>query len=333
MRIPKRNLLNRIDNEHLFVYDMCALSIDEVLLACGAAGLRGVSLHTAQLVAHESSAIREVYGVAFDAHTDTLLLLVARLAPTRDYNEYNPGDYHYSYDDYNEYNPGDYHYNYDDYYKIDTDDYYQLVSLRRNASEWLEVQRLDTRILHNEFFNFAVCDSRVLLVQRGGNKMYVFDVSTEHTLRDAGSLTLQSSFYGVTCTRRDGVTLVAFSHDTSVTLLRLTSLPLRLVPLASVSLTAPGRLRFRGDLLLVADWNDATGSHAIVSFRASDNALTERRVLLDAQAGVRVGAWALASDRLVLWNWKTEELLVYDYTCAICERASRRNRRSLLNSL
>ena len=228
---------------------MCALRRRSIiLLACGGAGLRAVSLQTEQLAAHEPNAIREVYGVAFDAHIVTLLLLV--VAPTGGYD--------------------------------------QLVSLRRNASEWLEVHGY-------------------------GRTLYVFDVSAERTLLDAGSVTLQSQFYGVAaCTRREGITVFAFSHGISVSLLRLTSLPLRLVPLASVSLADPHRLLFREDLLLVADWNRATGTDAIVSFRASDNGLTERRVLLDA--GVDVYAWALASDRLVLWNWKSEELLVYAFT-------------------
>ena len=275
MRIPKRNL-SRTDTEDLKVYDVCALSADEVLLACGS-GLRVVSLHTAQLVAHEPSAIQYVWRVAFDAHTDTLLLLVG--PPTGEY---------------------------------------QLVSMRRNASEWLEVQRLDIRHIIL-FFDFAVCDSLVLLGGGGENTLNVFDVSAEHTMRYAGNATWQSSqnhrlFHRITCTRRDGVTLVAFTHDSSVFLLRLTLLPLRLVPLANVSLTDSHGLLFREDLLLVADWNRATLTSAIVSIRASDNALTERRVLLDAQAGVRVEAWALASDRLVLWNGEPEELLVYAFT-------------------
>ena len=282
MRIPKRNL-SRDDNQfplYPYVYDLSALSADEVLVARGPAGLRAVSLHNAQHVAHEPTALQytsppHVNRVAFDTHTDTLLLLV-----------WVPCDYY-------------------------TGHYYQLVSLRRNASEWLEMQRLGT-IIHNKF-NFAVCDSRVLLVDRGWNTMYVFDVSAEHTLRDEGNVTWQSSFHRVACTRRDGVTIVAFSHNTSVSLLRLTLLPLRLEPLASVSLIAPRPLLFRGDLLLVADWNRATNTSAIVSFRVSGNALTERRVLLDALPGVLLH-WALAGDRLVLWNWKSEELLVYAFT-------------------
>ena len=266
MRIPTRNV---------YVIDMCAFSADEVLLALGAPGLRTVSLHTAQLVAHEPTAIRYVYGVAFDAHTDTLLLLVWAT----------------------------------------TGDYYQLVSLRRNASEWLEVQRLGTRIRHSSNIdNFAVCDSRVLLVERRENTMYVFDVSAKSTLRDAGNVTLQRRFWRLACTRRNVDTLIAFSHETSVSLLRLTSQRLRLEPLASLSLTAPRRLLFREDRLLVADWKSATNTHAIVSFRATDNALTERRVLLDAQAGVDVNVLALAGDRLILFNSRLEEILVCDFT-------------------
>ena len=283
MRIPTRNL-SRIHTEGLFVLDMYALSADEVLLACGAAGVPAVSLRTAQLAAHES--IRaDAWGVAFDSHTDTLILLVT--APTGAY--------------------------------------YQLVSLRRNASEWLEVQRLDTRSRHS--FKFAVCDSRVLLggdgdtldmsrMLLGGyerHTLYVFDVSVAHTLRDAGSVTLPSRFNNVACTRRNGVTLVAFSHYSSVSLLQLTSLPLRLVPLASVNLTSPGRLLFREELLLVEDLNIATVTHDIVSFRVTDNALTDLRVLYDAQANVRAYAWTLAGDRLVLWDLLSWDLLVYAF--------------------
>ena len=56
IRIPMRNL-RCTDTEYLSVYDMCALSADEVLLACGDAGLRAVSLHNSQLAAYEPNAI------------------------------------------------------------------------------------------------------------------------------------------------------------------------------------------------------------------------------------------------------------------------------------
>ena len=278
MRIPERNL-SRTDNEDLRVYDMCALTVDEILLSCGrvggAAGLRAVSLRTAQLAAYEPTALQNVYRVAFDAHTDTLLVLVG-----------------------------------DSTYRSN-----HLVSLRRNASEWLEVQRLKIEFSYFgptiNYVKFAVCDSRVLLIARGGNTKYVFDVSAERTLRDAGSVTWHD-VHDVACTRRDGVTLVAFSHSTSVSLLRLTYLPLRFEQLARVSLTGPLRLLFREDLLLVNFWNHATRSHAIVSFRVSGNALTERREFFD-HTGI-VDAWAFAGDRIVLYSWGSKDLLVYAFT-------------------
>ena len=284
MRIPKSNL-SLTDNEDPRVWSLCALSADELLLAMGAKGLRALSLHTGQLAAHEPIALRdEVIRVAFDSNTDTLLLFV----------------------------------------KARKTNNYQIMSLRRNASEWLEVQRLNTKLFNHFttiYMYIAMCDSRVMLLV--GNKqlytLYEFDVSAEHILRNAGSVTLETATYDLACTRRDNDTLVAFSHDTSVSLQRLTSLPLRLEPLASVNLTDPWRLLFRGDLLLVNVWNHAANKYAIVSFRATGNALTEPRVLLDAQRSDRyVGAWAFAGDRLVVSELnRTDEtqrdLLVYDF--------------------
>ena len=134
------------------MYDVCALSADEVLLACGYAGLRAVSLRAVSLHTAQPTTIRDVYRAAFDTHTDTLLLVV----------------------------------------KSPTDEYSQLVSLRRNASEWLEVQHLYTRLAYNThpYTSILVCDSRVLLVEVGMDTLYVFDVSAEHTLHYAGNATL-----------------------------------------------------------------------------------------------------------------------------------------------
>ena len=56
------------------VFGMYALSSEEMLLACGRAGLRVVSMHTEQSFALQPTAIQNVCGVAFDAHTDTLLV-------------------------------------------------------------------------------------------------------------------------------------------------------------------------------------------------------------------------------------------------------------------
>ena len=100
---------------------------------------------------------------------------------------------------------------------------------------------------------------------------------------------------------------------------RLALYPLRLETLATRGdLTASRWLLFREDLLLVADSNPAVRTHAILSFHVLDNALTERRVLLDAQRSVLVGAWTLAGDLLTVselnsTGWTAGDLYVYDF--------------------
>ena len=135
-RLELARNVSLLNNQFLHVHDMCAISAEELLFACGDAGLRAVSLRTGlwRYEAIKPTAIREVRGVAFDTHTDTLLLVV--LTPT---------------------------------------DVYQLVSLRRNASEWLEVQRLSIRTQYAYTPRISVCGSRVLLAVHGelSNTYYV----------------------------------------------------------------------------------------------------------------------------------------------------------------
>ena len=245
-----------------------ALSADELLIACGDAGLRAVSLRTGLFAAKTPTAFREVCGVAFDTQTDTLLLVV--------------GSQHKS----------------------------QLVSLRRNASEWLEVQRLNT-ITHRYIPHISVCDSRVLLGEWGANTLYVFDVSEAHTLSAAGNVTLESLYRWVACTRRGNDTLVAIAHESSVSLQRLASFPLRLEPLASVDLTEPCFLLFLGDLLLVTEWNSGTKTQAIVLFRVTNKAFSERLVLLFFRPVYDPVRWALAGERLVIATYN--ELILYNF--------------------
>ena len=95
-RTPKLNL-SRNHTESFVVWGPCALSNDVMLLACGDADLRLFLLNSSQLYPQKIIAIQDdVTQVAFDAHTDTLLLLVKAL-------------------------------------QIDK---WQLVSLRCNANEW-----------------------------------------------------------------------------------------------------------------------------------------------------------------------------------------------------
>ena len=294
LRNPQRNSQRnwrRKGKSCQYAQSVCAPSSEEVLLACGLSGVRTMSLNTGRLSAHEPFNLRDVWGhwgAAYDAHTDTLLLLVTAE------NRWQRAS---------------------------------LVSLRRNASEWLEVQRLNTEIIYYDV-HMAVCDSIVLLGANNVATLTVFEVSANHSLHDVGNVTLPQHiriqfFRGLACTRRDNDTLVAIINGASMSLLLLApSLPLRLEPLASVnylnSRTYPSSLLFRGDLLLVAEWNAITETHDIVSLRASGNeSLTERRLLLEEGKSVGVRDWTLAGDRLVVieWQWDLEwdNLLLFDF--------------------
>ena len=118
---------------------------------------------------------------------------------------------------------------------------------------------------------------------------------------------------GLACTRRGNDTLVAFAHASSVSLQRLTR--------GNSESNNPPQILFRDGLLLVADWNSATRTQAIVSFSATGNRAHWRRVLLDNQlsSNAVVGQWALAGDRLIVsewkwsYNWAQGDLLVYKF--------------------
>ena len=54
-----------------------------------------------------------------------------------------------------------------------------LVSLRRNASELIELMRLSTIF---KDLVISVCDSRVLLTDNGNTSLYLFNVSANNSL-------------------------------------------------------------------------------------------------------------------------------------------------------
>ena len=184
----------------------------------------------------------------------------------------------------------------------------KLVSMRRktrNENHWVKRQSFDIRLLGpGGFYSYvAVCASHVLIfgvlheVDEPGTQeymLYVFEVSAKGTLRDAGSVKTRRHIKGLACTRRGNDTLVAIAHGSSVSLQRLVSL--RLEQIASVNLIDPYWLIFRGELLLVADMDVNIEKHAIISFRAMGNGLTEQQVLLEARSSVCVREWSLAGD-------------------------------------
>ena len=280
--IPNQNF-SRNRTESPYVSGLCALPDNVLLLACRKAGLRAFSLNKSKLIAQEI--IREhVVQVAFDELTGTLLLLVTNA----------------------------------------TMDMWQLVSLRRNSSEWLEVTRLTTALSANNSLYvpvIAVCKSHVLVLRhREDDRMFVYNVSAEHSVNSAGNVSLgQQNWLWLACTRIREDSYIAISHQdpSFVALNRLvwTSGTPILVPIASYTLNNPGWLLFHKDLLLVSKWNTTTNSDAIVSLRASRVALSEKRELLAAanESGIDVRAWTFAGDRLVLWDKTSSDLRIYAF--------------------
>ena len=205
--------------------------------------------------------------------------------------------------------------------------------MRRNASKWHEMTRLTTDLTYtrHQFPMIAVCNSHVLVLMRWqGNLVYVFKVSAEHSVRNAGSLQLwrwsgYEEWMGLDCTRIGDVTYVAVSHRVPdvVQLLPLEwyfgSPKLSLFQRHTHDFYRPGLLLFRGDLLLVADCHSSSLKDAIVSFRVSGDALTEqKKLLVDAAAasdknGIDVGVWTVSGNRLVLWDQRKRALLTYAF--------------------
>ena len=190
------------------------------------------------------------------------------------------------------------------------------MGLLRDNTVWREVNRLETDIPVSKSYTpvMAVSDIRAML--SGGHTLYVFDVTASHSVHAAGTVAVEEQFCFLACTRLKEKTLVAFAHCSSVSLHRLaSSLPLRLEKLTSIGLTGPQQLLFRGDELLVVDWNGATHSHAIVSLplHASGGALSEQRVLLDERSLLSQRFWALTSDQLIISDTRSSELSLFSF--------------------
>lgn len=278
-RIPQRSL-TRGNNEILFICGLCALPNDVVLLACSTKGVRALSLRTEELSPRDF-ALRDSFSIAFDAATDTLLIAkwVAGVAGGM----------------------------------------YWLLSLRSGQHEWSEVQRVQTstkRVSSPSWVGLSLLSNSRVFLGCGDHRdrLCAFDVDAEHSLRPVGVILLEKEYRDFTCTLDGKDTLVALSHfDKTVSLNRLRLDNLRLEPLAHIDLIDPSKVLFRDHLLLIADWNEEIEKHAIVSLVASGGQLTCQRHLLEANLGVEVEAWALADERLVVWDWNSEDLMVYAF--------------------
>ena len=266
--------LKRKAKEQLEVYSLYPFDDDMLFFADGDEGMRAFSLMSGQLLPHDPCQLKPVYKIAFHAPTDTLVLVI---------------------------------------------DHFWLASLRRNvptSDEWLEVDRtqLPPNLIVNEM---SLCGSRVLIGCWCGDELYAYEVIAEHHLRRVGTIPLPKQILRFAVTHLDGDTLVALSHGTSVSLHLLDdTVPtnLRLKRLYHVALDGPVFLLFHHNMLLIADSNQHTGTHAIVQFRASGRQLAppQGQVLLDAKDSFNVCEFCVAGERLVICDIRTKDLHVYD---------------------
>ena len=284
-RISDNSSLERSPDEYIFIWGLCAFADDVLLAACGSDGLRALRLSNAHLCARDPSALKDefVWSAALDAASGTLLLALRAEAAAASGARAA-----------------------DDSYVV------WLVSVQCVADEWREVQRVQTKCTLPNWVGLSFTgDSRVLCGQIGEDRLYAFDVSAERRLRPVGAVVLDDKLCRFACTRLGGDSLVAIADagHTCVSLQRLVGAgdALRLEPLAHTALAGAEDVLFRGDQLLVA-----TNSQSVVSFGVSGGGLRGPRELLGAGTGVRVDCWCLAGDRLVVANWHSRNLVLYE---------------------
>ena len=167
---------------HPIVYDVCAVSDDGVLLAVGSVGLRSFSLSRNEVSTRPPADIRDVYRVAFDSATGTLLLLV------------RPPD------------------------AATCSEKWVLMTKRRNASEWIEVAHYNVKISPASDRDIVVCSTRLIYVETGSEKVTGFCVMEVHTLYGWGYA--DSLYNGLACAVTESNTAFAYALKSEVRLWR-----------------------------------------------------------------------------------------------------------------
>ena len=186
---------------------------------------------------------------------------------------------------------------------------YNMLSLRRDNDKWVQISSIPTGI-QTVVTALGVCGSLVLLGTMLSNRIDAFDLSSDHTLRRFGMIFHKDLIFNFDCTRIDKYNYVALSHFESVSVHRF-RVDLQLEPFARIDLMNGWELLFWGDKLLVAATNEGTDAHSIISYRLSVSGFSEQRLLFDSNAGIHVFKWCLSGDRLVVWDNKSNELLIY----------------------
>ena len=253
------------------MYDAFAISDDTVLLAYGAAGLRVFLLSSKKVSSQPPAAIRDVYRVAYDSATDTLVLLV------RPENSA-------------------------------TRKYWVLVTMQSRGSKWIEVARYNTTISPESDLNIAVCGTQGIYspyAKGAENTARWFRITAERTLDDWTLYSFPSSIHGLACIVSGGNTEFAFAFESEVIAYMSDPGPGKLKESWRVALNAPLRLLFYGHKkLLVTRWNSDTNTHDILSLHESGylmlSRMKEHPFLLPDNSRFLVRAWTLAGRKLVL---------------------------------
>ena len=177
--------LKRAENEQFDVCSLCPFGYDKLLFAAGLEGLRAFSLKDAQLSPHDPCQLKPVYKIAFEA-PDTLVLLLGERdgKPTVNW----------------------------------------LASLRRDewwSDKWSEKYRTQLKLPPNSIANdMLIYGSLVLIGCCNGEKLYAYEVTAEDDLHEDSPF-LCKKIFRFAVTKLNGDTLVALSHNRSVSLNRL----------------------------------------------------------------------------------------------------------------
>ena len=194
-----------------------------------------------------------------------------------------------------------------------------LVAVRRSGSEWRETHRLR---LQTDFSNelmiiCALSGSRVLVGQWHSEYLELLRVEVAVAVKSGARIapvcrldvTAKYRYECATCAS-DTLVVMSFAMDQSVGLYRLRG-DRCLEELAHIILNAPCELLWRADRLLVAEWNEATKSHAVDEFEVSGARIERRRQLIAANERIQLRSWCAVDGGLAITDLYSEDLLLH----------------------
>ena len=143
-----------------------------------------------------------------------------------------------------------------------------------------------------------------------GGFLRAFYVTRLHNLRLIGNIDVNTKYKHFACTLVDADIIVAFSHQTSVSLHRLVAQ--RLEPLSEIASIELSWLLFRGPLLLGIGRNKERKENIVSLLITESGHNLHPQVLYDFDACVQVSRWCIAGNRLVIRDGICD-LLIFDF--------------------